>query len=411
MASSGEERATAGAAGPAAVALAVFIALFFLVGSPARADESALSEADRTCLACHSNEGLKKDLGEGKTLSLHIPGEAFAKSVHAAVGCTGCHTDVKLDKHPGAARNIESTRDYSVAMVEVCRGCHADVFKQQEGSIHATRLLKGNRWAPVCTDCHGSHAVSPKTAYDTCVACHEEAMGAHQKWLPNAGLHLEVVSCAACHAPGAQRMVDLRLYDGAAKRWVSEAADAPYFEKLARSVDVDRNGIDATELWNLMGQINRDGVVPPKTLRGRIELRTGVEAHRLSDKTMAIKDCASCHRQGAEPFQKVTVSIVGADGRPVRYDAHQDVLSSALSVESLREFYAVGGTRNRLLDALLVLAVLGGLAVPIGHQMLKWIVRRRPRRPEGGTTSRKSQDQSRTPPRDGPNDGDLPGKE
>jgi hypothetical protein len=160
-----------------------------------------------------------------------------------------------------------------------------------------------------------------------------------------------------------------------------------------------------------MAKINRDAVAPPKTLRGRIELRTGVEAHRLSDKTMAIKDCASCHRQGAEPFQKVTVSIVGADGRPVRYDAHQDVLSSALSVESLREFYAVGGTRNRLLDALLVLAALGGLAVPIGHQMLKWIVRRRLRRPEGGTTSRKSQDQTRTPPRDGPNDGDLPGKE
>jgi hypothetical protein len=201
-------------------------------------------------------------------------------------------------------------------------------------------------------------------------------------------------------------MIDLRLYDGAAKRWASEAADAPYFEKLARSVDVDGNGIDATELRNLMGQINRDVVAPPKTLRGRIELGTAVEAHQLSDRAKAIKDCASCHRQGAEPSQKVTVSIVGADGRPLRYDAQKDVLSSALSVESLREFYAVGGTRNRLLDVLLVLAVLGGLAVPIGHQTLKWIVRKR----EGVAASAKSQDQSRTLSRDGPDDGDAPGK-
>ena len=387
-------------------AVAGFAALFIAVGAAA-AGGSALSEADQTCLACHSNAALEKDLGEGKTLSLHVPGETFAKSVHAAIGCGGCHTDVKVGEHPGTARKIDSTREYSIAMVAVCRACHDEVFKQQEGSIHASLLAGGNRWAPVCTDCHGSHAVTPKTAYNTCVACHESAMAeAHQKWLPNAGLHLEVVSCAACHAPGAQRMVDLRLYDSGTKSWVSEAANAPYFEKLARSVDVDGNGVDATELRTLMAQINRDGAAPPKILRGRIELRAGIEAHRLSDKTKAIKECTSCHRHGAEPFQKVSLSVLGADGRRVRYDAHQDVLSSALSVESLREFYAVGGTRNRLLDILLVLAVLGGLAVPIGHQTLKWVLRRA----EGKATSGKSQDQSQPPSRDGRDDGNAPGK-
>ena len=45
---------------------------------------------------------------------------------------------------------------------------------------------------------------------------------------------------------------------------------------------------------------NRDQAALPKNLRGRIELRTGVEAHQLSGKVKAIKDCASCHRQGAE---------------------------------------------------------------------------------------------------------------
>jgi hypothetical protein len=148
--------------------------------------------------------------------------------------------------------------------------------------------------------------VSPKTAYETCVRCHAAALGAHQKWLPNANLHHEVVSCAACHAPTVLRMIDLRLYDGVAKRWVSEQEGKLQFEKLARSIDTDGNGLDPRELRNLLKEVNRDAAAPPKTLRGRVELRTGVEAHQLSDKAKALKACDSCHRDGAEPFQNIT---------------------------------------------------------------------------------------------------------
>jgi hypothetical protein len=357
-------------------ALATMLALVSATHAVPAGAAGDLSDGDKTCLGCHAQEGFAKDLGEGKTLSLQVPGEAFAKSVHLPLGCAGCHSDIKLDKHPQATKKIRSAREYSIAMVKMCGGCHEDASKQNAMSIHATRLKAGNESAPVCTDCHSTHAIIPKTAYDTCVACHATAMSAHQKWLPNAGLHLEVVSCAACHAPAAKRMVDLRLYDGATRKWVTEKDGAPGFEKLARAADADGNGLDAAELRNLMAQINRDATLPQKTLRGRVELRTGAEAHQLSDKTKAIKECATCHRQGAEPFQTVTVSIISPDGKPLRYDAHKDVLSSVLSVESLREFYAVGGTRNSVLDILFVLAVLGGLAVPIGHQILKRIVKR-----------------------------------
>jgi hypothetical protein len=170
--------------------------------------------------------------------------------------------------------------------------------------------------------------------------------------------------------------VDLRLYDGSTHTWVMEKEGAPEFEKLAHAADADGDGLDASELQRLMTQINHDAKQSQKILRGRIELVSGVEAHHLADKTAAIKECASCHRQGAEPFQTVTVSVVSPDGKPVRYKAQREVLGSVLSVESLREFYAVGGTRNLVLDILFVLAVLGGLSVPIGHQTMKFIVRR-----------------------------------
>jgi hypothetical protein len=358
-------------------AFAAFLALFparFMAANAAPAD--SLSDGDKQCLGCHGFDGLKKELAGGKLLSLHVPADGFAKSVHGIIGCASCHADVDLKTHSQKPKTIASSREYSIAMAKICGGCHAEALKQNETSVHATLLASGNPSAPVCTDCHGSHAVSPKTAYDTCVGCHLAAMEAHQKWLPNAGLHLEVVSCAACHAPSAQRMVDLRLYDGVGKKWVAEKQGRPEFENMARAADTDGNGLDAMELRKLMGQINHDEAVQPKNLRGRIELRTGVEAHQLSGKSKAIKDCTSCHQQGAEPFQSVMVSVVSADGKPVRYRAQKEVLGSVLSVDSLREFYAVGGTRNVLLDGLLILAVLAGLAVPIGHQILKRIVKR-----------------------------------
>jgi hypothetical protein len=355
-------------------AFSAFFLLFPLAFTSAFGAVDSLSDSDKLCLGCHGSDGMSKQLADGTTLSLHVKGEAFAKSVHGAIGCAACHADIDLKAHPQTAKAITDKRKYSIAMTKVCAACHGEVAKQNEFGVHAALLASGILSAPVCTDCHGTHAISPNTAYNTCVGCHQAAMDTHQKWLPNAGLHLGVVSCAACHAPKAKRMLDLRLYDGATKTWVVEKADPPQFEKMARAADTDGNGLDARELHKMMALINRDPAAPQKSLRGRIELRTDAEAHQLSGKAKAIRDCSNCHQHGAEPFQNVTVSIVSADGKPVRYKAQNEVLGSVLSVDSLREFYAVGGTRNVVLDILLILAVLGGLSVPIGHQILKRIV-------------------------------------
>jgi len=361
---------------PAALALSWALLAGSLPAVAASSAVDSLPEADRQCLGCHATEGMKKNLQDGGTLSLHVSGDEYARSVHKANGCGSCHSEVDIKSHPLSTRDIKSTRQYSIERAETCRLCHEEAFKHHEGSVHAARIREGSPLAPVCSGCHGSHSVTPKTAYETCIGCHATALDAHQKWLPNAGLHHEVVSCAACHAPAVLRMIDLRLYDPAAKQWVAEKEGAAQFEKLARSVDADGKGLDPEELRKLLDAINRDGI-PRKTLRGRVELRTGVEAHQLSGKADAIKACDSCHRIGAEPFRNVTVSITGPDGRPVRYRAQTEVLTAALAVESLPEFYAIGGTRSRLLDALFVLVLLGGAAVPLGHMTVRWLARKR----------------------------------
>ena len=253
---------------------AVAAALTLLPPSPpAFAADPAPSAADQNCLGCHGAAGMEKKLADGDTLQLHVPGDGYVKSVHGANGCTSCHSDVDPAKHPPEKNDIASKRSFALAMTQVCRTCHADKFEQWESSIHAALVRNGNPAAPICTDCHNPHAVIKGaaatveqapcknchadiyTAYlgsmhakarlhtkdsyapicsgchtahavkpiaagihgqgpeAACFGCHAGVLEAHQKWLPNAALHFEVVSCPACHAPTAQRKVDLMLID------------------------------------------------------------------------------------------------------------------------------------------------------------------------------------------------------
>ena len=111
-----------------------------------------------------------------------------------------------------------------------------------------------------------------------------------------------------------------------------------------------------------------------------MEVTTGVEAHRVAPRAQAVRSCESCHDSGSGAFENVTVSISRPDGRKQRVEADKEILSSAISVDSVGGFYAPGGTRIKLLDGLLALAVLGAIAVPAGHITLGKILRKKKER-------------------------------
>jgi len=404
--------------------VAMVLAVFSMTARAAAG--GALSQMDQQCLGCHSVKGLEKKLANRETLSMHVDGAEFTKSVHNKIGCAVCHANISFDNHPPVKTKIAGIREYSLALTKVCHSCHREIFKLYESSIHAALLREGNSYAPICTDCHSPHAVMAKAAFEAstgapcskchepifnaytgsvhgqaaltcsnchqahdvsaatagdrlksaCLGCHQDAQASHQKWLPNAKMHFDAVSCPACHAPAAKRKVDLRLYDTVMQQRVAEKEGVPQFETRARSADAKGAGLDAMALQSLLRGFNAEGTDNKTTLRGRLEVSTGVEAHQLARSAQAIRDCAKCHQQGADPFQSVTVSIVGPDGRPLRYDAQPEVLNSIISVDSVGGFYAIGGTRIKLLDWLLALAVLGGIGVPVGHLTINWLVRR-----------------------------------
>lgn len=407
----------------------------WLVGmvASAPAQEATLSDPDKACLGCHGREGMQKKAANGDILSLQVPTAEFAKSVHTAVGCAGCHSDIKLETHLRAPKEIPGARAYAVASIQACRNCHDDKFKEWDNSIHASLVRDGNPAAPICSDCHSPHAVIKNAAatmdsvpckgchadvYEAyagsvhgklresgqiaaplcagchtahsitaanlamelglksiCTGCHVDTFAKHKSWLPNAGLHLETVSCAACHAPGVPRRIDLKLVDQASQKRIAEQSGVPSFEATARAHDGLGTGLDPVGVWTLLRSLNRDKPSDQTILLGRLEVQKGADAHKLAAKAAAVSDCSTCHRQGAEAFQTVTLSVARPDGRLIRYGAQSEVLSSIVSVGALQGFYALGATRIGLLDYVVILALLIGAAIPIGHRMLGWFVR------------------------------------
>jgi hypothetical protein len=408
---------------------AALAALAILLAMPA----ARAAEGDARCLVCHRADGLQKSLPDGDKLLLHVDGDTFAKSVHTGIGCTGCHTDIELGNHPPSHKDIKTARDYAVASSEVCRGCHADRFTEWEGSVHGALVRDGNVRAPLCTGCHNPHGVikgaaatlegmpcqrchqditkaylgsvhaqarqKPDTSYaplcsgchsahaikpvvsdagprSACVGCHADVVEKHHVWLPNAGLHLDVVTCPACHVPGAQRQVDLMIYDNKAQAQVTGQQGVPVFEPRPGATAAADETLDALALSRMLTALNPKDSSANVTLRGRLEVRTGPEAHQLGDKSKALRNCSTCHREGSDAFQNVTISIAGADGRRIRQEASPGVLTSVVSTNSVGGFYAIGGTRIGLLDALIALAFLAGAGFAVGHGSLRWLARR-----------------------------------
>jgi hypothetical protein len=239
--------------------------------------------------------------------------------------------------------------------------------------------------APLCFNCHGAHDVSVPSAgtgrKDVCLGCHTEALASHSTWLPNAELHFGAVSCPVCHTPQAQRVVNLVLYNSATRQEIPEPVGIPEFQSLAGAPGATKPGLDATTLMTLLTTLNGQGVEGKTSIRGRLEVRTGVEDHELVVAAKAIGNCDTCHRQGAAAFQSVEISVAGPSGIPIRYGVNKDVLSSVFSIDDVGGFYAIGGTRITLLDALFVLAFVGAVGWALLHLTARWAFRRFVNRP------------------------------
>jgi hypothetical protein len=292
-----------------------------------------------------------------------------------APGCTDCHS----------AHAVAPKERYATLTGTPCRGCHEAIFSAYAGSMHGTARASGSHLdAPLCSDCHRAHDVkgsaSAALVRAACLDCHEGAAKSHDAWLPNAALHLEAISCAACHAPTAERVVSLRLTEEGSGRTLTEREVRDLLGRDAGKIDPASDGIDARELWDTVNLLESRRLAGAEKLRvvGRLEVARGASAHRLADKAGAVRSCESCHDANSKAFDRVALSLARDDGRPKDLNGSPKMLTEAGAMLSVHEFYALGGTRSVVLDWLLVLALAGGLSVVAAHLTARiWTARSR----------------------------------
>lgn len=138
-------------------------------------------DAGDGCLACHGNEGLRKQTADGMK-SFAVTG--LDSSAHSELSCQQCHIDYRYDDKPKASPL------WTVNAGKACADCHrtlndgehAKLVEEYEGSVHAQRLAEGDLESATCASCHGGHFIARLdtefekarmhlSAYRTCARC------------------------------------------------------------------------------------------------------------------------------------------------------------------------------------------------------------------------------------------------
>jgi cytochrome b subunit of formate dehydrogenase/uncharacterized protein with PIN domain len=152
------------------VAVMLLAGVVFFTHSVSAQDNKSTLPGAAACEMCHES-------GRGRVEGGMPPPYAAAdlqRSPHDDIGCTFCHADVDEEVLPHAEK---------LAPVD-CGKCHFVEQEQFEESLHGIALARGDRLAPDCKHCHGTHNVRPTKDPDSptyvanvpalCVRCHAE---------------------------------------------------------------------------------------------------------------------------------------------------------------------------------------------------------------------------------------------
>ena len=159
----------------APLALLAILAVMFQAGAgraaPPVPPQGALPGSEN-CAMCH--EAGHATARRVRGTAPPYDAAALRASPHAGIECAACHTELASQEfpHPEKLRPVE------------CGACHADEVRQYRESIHGAAASRGEKLAPGCRDCHGTHAVlksvDVKSVTNTlnipmlCGRCHHE---------------------------------------------------------------------------------------------------------------------------------------------------------------------------------------------------------------------------------------------
>ncbi len=395
------------------------------------------------CLLCHSRP-LTKEMENGEVLSVQVKEDVLLNSVHKKLKCIDCHKDFSKGKHP--FKSFKSLKEYRAQANNICKQCHTKEMQQFEESIHAQALAKGKNApdclkchgyhnvakvsnnkqlqfnicanchkketlalkesvhykvfsenkpnAPTCSSCHKAHDVLPVNVANInqcCVKCHKGIRTAHNKWLYNppftlksfVDVHFKGASCSACHVKG-KKAIFLTLMNRATNKPLTLEEVSKLLkispEKVKEKIDLNKNNkIEEKELWQFLSLLKSQVEI---NLKGRLDIINPNDAHKITSKEGAIKDCAVCHNIQAKFLGKLEINKKGATAETM--DMERKVVNSIYAIPNIKNFYVLGLTKITILDILFGLAVLCGLGIAFGHLGLRIITTPIRRKRRGG---------------------------
>lgn len=360
---------------------ALFVSTSYLCPSPSLATENS------ECMECHGDESLSREESEGMSENVYVDYTKFKFSVHNIneVGCVDCHSDIEeLDYDQDVPHPV------SLAVVN-CDYCHEEEGEAYLNSVH--KKAGGKGITIPCYACHGYHYVTHLEANSVferenafCLKCHNP--NNFHDWLPQKDVHFAFVECTVCHAPEASRHVALRFYDMVSEQFLDgpdflEALNTDYDDFLPM---LDKNGdgiLNFDEFENMIFLLKQKNV--RGTFHGEVVVDMVPEVHHVN-RGGANRECEQCHNPESPFFQEVLICLNKEDGTRMSIKVERRVLESYY----VNHFYAIGGTRVRLLDKIGIALIVGGLSLVAGHLSVRIFtipVRRRRKEREGGTSS------------------------
>lgn len=230
---------------------------------------------DDYCMSCHGNENLKVNKN-GKEISLFVDYAKYKNSVHKKNSCIKCHSNIDVGK------KIICMDSGKVD----CAACHAENVEDYNSSIHGKMFLAGQRDAPYCTDCHGTHYASSKNDVDS----------------PTARKNIPML-CAKCHREGEKAAV---RYEGPEHNIISNYSMSIHGKGLLESgLMVSATCIDChtshkeLPIEDPNSSINKKNL--PKTcakchLGIYEQFRKSIHSEEISKSTEKLPSCYDCHQ-------------------------------------------------------------------------------------------------------------------
>lgn len=216
------------------------------------ADPQAMYEE---CMTCHERTEQVYDIATGETISITIDRAHYESSMHSTLTCNTCHPTISGYPHP--ERTALDRRDYVLGYRGTCQRCHSDEYRGTADSMHIEILEAGNKYAPVCSDCHNPHTQMDIEGADTddplerveipliCAQCHSGIYEVYSESVHGTGVmaenNLDTPTCVDCH--GVHLMDDPRTAEfrlSSVELCSNCHTDAAIMDKYGLSTDVEQ---------------------------------------------------------------------------------------------------------------------------------------------------------------------------